>query len=325
VIVHDAYWTATARHADIVLPATITLERNDLGAAGSDAHLVAMHRVVAPFEEARDDYQILSGLARELGCEEAFTEGRTADDWLRSMYDVTRDSASMIGHDLPTFDEFWALGEVDLPVTSRPTRVEAFRADPVREALTTPSGRVELWSATIAAFETPDAPGHPAWREPREWHGSALAARYPLVLIANQPARRLHSQLDFGAHSQDGKRDGREVLRIHPADAAGRGIADGDVVRVANDRGALLATATVSDLVMPGVVQLPTGAWYTPAMVDGRLTCVHGNPNAVTSDRGTSSLAQGSTGQHCLVEVERFDGAIPDLDPYAPPPIARLA
>ena len=77
----------------------------------------------------------------------------------------------------------------------------------------------------------------------------------------------------------------------------------------------------VTDIVMSGVVQLPTGAWYTPALVDGRVTCVHGNPNAVTSDRGTSSLAQGSTGQHCLVEVERFDGPIPDLDPYAPPPL----
>ena len=131
MIVHDAYWTAAARHADIVLPATITLERDDIGAAGSDEHLVAMHRVVEPFGEARDDYGILTGLARELGCEAAFTEGRTPGEWLRALYDRTRAAAAGIGCDLPTFDEFWARGEV-APATDGPTDPSRGASEPIR-------------------------------------------------------------------------------------------------------------------------------------------------------------------------------------------------
>ena len=85
-----------------------------------------------------------------------------------------------------------------------------------------------------------------------------------MTLIANQPATRLHSQLDFGAYSQSKKIAGREAVRLNPADAAQRGIANGDIVRLFNDRGACLAAAAVTEDVMPGVVQLSTGAWYDP-------------------------------------------------------------
>ena len=78
MIVHESAWTATARHADIVFPATMTLERDDIGASGDDPLLVAMHPVAAPFGEARDDYAIFAGLAERLGVGEAFTEGRSA-------------------------------------------------------------------------------------------------------------------------------------------------------------------------------------------------------------------------------------------------------
>ena len=90
VIVHDSAWTATARHADIVLPATITLEREDIGAAAGDPLLVAMHRAVAPYAEARDDYAIFAGLAERLGIAAEFTEGRSARQWLEHIYEPTR-------------------------------------------------------------------------------------------------------------------------------------------------------------------------------------------------------------------------------------------
>jgi biotin/methionine sulfoxide reductase len=80
-----------------------------------------------------------------------------------------------------------------------------------------------------------------------------------LQLIANQPATRLHSQLDFGANSQNSKIEGREPVRIHPRDATARGIGDGDIVRLYNDRGACLAAAVLSDALRPGVAQLSTG------------------------------------------------------------------
>ena len=99
------------------------------------------------------------------------------------------------------------------------------------------------------------------------------------------------------------------------ADASARGLCDGDIVKVYNDRGAYLAVAVITDEIIDGVVQTPTGAWYDP--IDG--VCVNGNPNTVTRDAGTSRLAQGSTGQLCLVEIEKFVGAPPAGRGYAPP------
>ena len=175
--------------------------------------------------------------------------------------------------------------------------VRAFRRDPDAAPLPTPSGKIEIASARIADFAYPDCPGHPTWLPPDE-ASSLPAARFPLQLIANQPATRLHSQLDFGATSLASKIQGREPVRIHPHDAAARGIGDGDIVRLYNDRGACLAGAVLSDALRPGVVQLSTGAWYDPEdpKADNPL-CVHGNPNVLTRDAGTSRLAQGCTGQ----------------------------
>ncbi len=115
---------------------------------------------------------------------------------------------------------------------------------------------------------------------------------------------------------------GREPMVMHPGDAAARGIADGDVVRVFNGRGACLAGVILSDEVMRGVVQLSTGAWYDPAEpgVDGSL-CKHGNPNVLTRDRGTSKIAQGPSAQTTLVEVERFKGDPPPVTAFVPPVI----
>ena len=324
VIVHDPFWTATARHADIVFPATTSLERDDVGAGRNDGYVIAMPRAVPPFGEARDDHAVLAALADRLGVGVEFTEGRDVDGWLRHLYARFRAAHASHGTDLPEFDDFWAAGEVRLPdADEHHTLLEGFRADLESRPLTTSSGRIELWSATIASFGYDDCPGHPVWLEPRERLGGPAARRHPLALVANQPAGRLHSQLDGGAVSQAGKVGGREALRLHPDDAAARGIAAGDVVRVFNDRGACLAGAVLSTDVRPGVVQLPTGAWYTPAdPATAGSMCLQGNPNVLTADHGTSRLAQGSIGQLTLVEVERFDGDVPDVDPYRPPLVA---
>jgi len=199
--------------------------------------------------------------------------------------------------------------------------VRAFCRDPDTAPLPTPSGKVEIWSETIASFGYADCPGHPMWLPPSDGTGSPGAARFPLQLVANQPATRLHSQLDFGATSQAAKVSGREPVRIHPQDAAARNIRDGDVVRLYNDRGACLAGAVLSDALRPGVIQLSTGAWYDPDDPEAESPlCVHGNPNVLTRDIGTSRLAQGCTGQLSLVEIERFDGPPPPVKAFDPPP-----
>lgn len=315
-IVHDSAWTASARHADIVLPATMSLEREDIGAAQTDPLLIAMRAVADPIGEARNDHDILRGLAARLDAEEAFTEGRTPEEWLEFMLEPTRAALSKAGLTAPALDQLRQNGEWKLPsLPDDGGLLRAFRADPAANPLTTPSGRIEIASETIASFGYDDCPGHPVWLEPEE----APEPAAPLWLVSNQPSTRLHSQLDFAAYSQAQKRDGREVVRINPADAAARGIADGDIVRLFNGRGACLAAATVTDAVAPGVLNLPTGAWYDPFVVEGETICAHGNPNMLTRDKGTSRLAQGSTGQLCCVQCEKWTGPVPPIRAYDPP------
>ena len=325
IIVNEAWWNPMARHADIVLPCTSSLEREDIAGGLYDGYLFASRRVVEPYREARDDFAIFRGIARELGVESEYTEDRDAEEWQRHLYDVTRQRASERAVEMPPFDEFRARGVFGLAEPDRPVvMLEAFRADPEANPLHTPSGRIEIFSERIESFGYDDCRGHPRWYEPCEWLGGAGADRHPLHLVSNQPANRLHSQLDNGRHSRAGKIDGREPLAMHPADAGERGIVAGDPVRVFNDRGACLATAVLDDGVRKGVVQLPTGAWYDPAVRgEPGAMCKHGNPNVLTPDKGTSRLAQGPIAHTCLVEVERFEGVPPAVTAFEPPEVIR--
>ncbi|MGO1769488.1 MAG: molybdopterin-dependent oxidoreductase [Microbacterium sp.] len=311
VIVHEPWWTSTAKRADIVLPATTTLERDDIGAKSNDTWIMAMKRAIDPVGEALDDREILRRLAARLGCEEMFTQGST----LRSMYEDSREAAAGHGVELPDFDTFWEQGYARMPFHPPQSHMAQLRAG---TPLPTPSGRIEIFSETIAGFGYDDCLGHPAWF-PK--HEDEVGGAYPLRLISHQPTTRLHSQMDVGALSRGAKVQDREPCRLNPRDAEERGIRDGDVVRVFNGRGACLAGAIVTDDVSAGVVALPTGAWFDP---DPRTRLErHGNPNVLTADRGTSKLAQGPTAQTARVDVERFAGELPRVEAFDPPRLAR--
>ncbi len=321
VIVHEPWWTATARHADIVLPATTTLERNDIGFGSRGRYVIAMQQAVDPLAGARNDHDIFAAIADRLGVGSAFTEDRSEMEWLTFLYQRFRDSTAGAGVDLPDFDAFWRQGYLEVPPPDAPYDMFAtFRADPDGHPLHTPSGRIELFSERIDGFGYEDCPGHPVWLEPAEWLGSPIAERLPLHLLSTMPATRLHGQLDGAGISAAGEVQGREPLRISPVDAAARGIRHGDIVRVFNDRGALLAGAVVSDGLMPGTVQLTNGAWYDPVdpAADGSLD-KHGNANVLTLDRGTSRLGQATMANTALVEVELFRGAVPAVSAFDPP------
>lgn len=316
VVVHEPHWTATARHADVVLPVTTTLEREDLGAGRRDTHLIAMRRVLEPFGEARDDHAVFAELAARLGVRAEFTAGRGTREWLVHLYERWRERLAADGHRVPPFAEFWDAGELELPVPPRTTPLAEFRADPAGSPLPTPSGRIELCPASVAAA---GLPGHPVWLEPSD---GLADDRFPLRLIAHQPRNRLHGQGDVGAVSRAAKIEGREPVRLHPDDAAARGITTGVVVRVFNERGACLAGALISDEVSPGVAVLATGAWYDPVddpAQPGGSWCVHGNPNVLTADRPTSPLSQGCSGQQARVQVERWTAEPPPLSCHRPP------
>lgn len=325
IIVHEPWWNPLARRADIVLPVTTALERNDIAGTGLDSYALAMRKAIEPVGEARNDHDIFVALARTLGIEAAFTEGRDEMTWLKHLYAQWQVRAAEAGALLPDFEKFWDAGHAEFPDrTAGQIFLGRFRAEPEVYKLKTPSGKIELFSANIASYKYDDCPGHPAWFEPAEWLGGAKARQYPLHMISNQPRTRLHSQLDHGSHSQASKINGREPAWINPKDAAARGIKSGDVVRLFNDRGQCLAGAVVTDEVMENVVQLATGAWYSPAapIAGNNLpTCVHGNPNVLTRDAGTSKLAQGSAAQTCLVQMEKFDGDLPPVTAMTPPEI----
>ncbi|MEM7324111.1 MAG: molybdopterin-dependent oxidoreductase, partial [Actinomycetota bacterium] len=312
IVVHEPFWNPMSKRADIVLPATTPLERDDLG--GAETILVAMGAAIEPHGQARDDYDIFVGLAERLGLTEAFTEGRTSAQWLEHLYEQFREANDYA----PSYEQFRQEGmveHVDMYAMGASSQVflAGFRTDPVANPLRTPSGLIQLFSDEIAGFEYDDCPPHPSWLEPFERLGTEAANRFPLHLVSNQPTNKLHSQYDHAASSAERKVAGREPVRLHPDDAAARGITDGTVVRLFNDRGACLAGAVISDKLMPGVVQLATGAWYDP---DRDGMCKHGNPNVLTRDKGTSQLAQGSSAHTCLVQVERFEGDPPPVTAF---------
>lgn len=321
IIVHEPWWTATAKRADIVLPCTTTLERNDFTMGHCDRWLMAMQQAVPPHGEARNEYDIFAALADRLGFGDSFTEGRDEQAWLRWMWNETVSRAQVHRINMPDFDSFWSAGAWELPPMDHPAILHhGYRQDPAANRLNTPSGKIEIWSQTIADFALGDCPPHPAWQAPREWLGAPQAARYPLHLVTNQPKDKLHSQLDFGSNSRKARIKGHIPVTMHPDDAAERGIADGLLVKLFNDRGATLGVAVISSRVRRQVVVMPTGAWFNPAdpATAGSLD-LGGNPNVLTQDIGTSSLAQGSSAQSCLIDVVKYEGTPPSRIAHGAP------
>lgn len=306
IIVNEPVWTATARLADIVLPSSLPIERNDISAGSRDNWIIASRQVVPPRGQTRNDFEIFSALAARFGLAEAFTEGRDEDGWLRHIYQGYRDR----NPSLPDFDAFWAAGYATVDSSADPRASQQpladFVADPAAHPLATPSGRIEIGSQRIAGFGYADCPGHPMWIAPEEWLGAPLASDYPLHLLSPQPSTRLHSQLEAAGPSRAARIAGHEAARFHPGDAADRGIRDGDVVRLFNARGSTLVGAILDHRLTRGVVSLPTGATWTPDGASEGLDLA-GNPNALTSDIGVSRLSQGPASGSCLIEAERFE------------------
>lgn len=333
IICNEWCWTPTAKRADIVLPCTTHVERNDISMSQRDPYLIRVAQAVAPPKNVRDDYDIFRGIARQMGFEDRFTEGKSADDWIREIYGKIAYSKGNVGDlasteldsgpsdqpklDLPEWDSFCAKGWHRVEPAKTPRIMLAdFVRDPVAHPLDTPSGKIEIFSETVASFDYENCLGHPVWFTPYEWLGNATSD--DLHLISNQPGTKLHSQLDQGAVSRAGKINDREPVQIHRDDAQTRGIAHGDLVRLFNARGACLAVAQITGDVRHGVLQMATGAWWDP---DETGMCRHGNPNALTRDKGTSDLGQGPTAHTCLVQIERYRGLAPAVQAFDPPDI----
>lgn len=315
IVVNEPYWTATAKYADIVLPATTSYERNDLEMGGdySQLYVFPMHQCVPPQHEARNDYDIFAGLAEKLGVLEGYSEGKDEMQWLKGMYDNMKEQARNARVALPPFDMFWASNNyIRFPIPKENKqwiRFADFRENPLLNPLGTPSGKIEIYSDAVAKMDYADCRGLPGWLPPQEWYQSPLADKYPLSLHTAHPINRLHSQLDNTPLREKYAVADREAIWIHPEDANARKIADGDLVRAFNDRGQIMVGAVVTERVRPGVVRISEGAWFDPAdpAVPGSI-CKNGNVNCLTFDIGSSSLAQGNCGQMAQLDIEKYHG-----------------
>ncbi len=324
IICHEWCWNSLAKRSDIVLPCTTPLERDDIALTPRDPYVVSMSKLTEPYGQSRDDFHIFSGIAKVMGVEKKFTEGRSVGEWIRWIYDKTKLDALAMDIKMPCYDQFMRDGWFKFQAPSKPIiMLKDFRSEPEANRLRTPSGKIEIFSSTVAKFKYDDCPGFPAWIEPCEWLGRKNSD-YRLHLISNQPKDKLHSQLDHGAVSQNTKMKGRQPLHINPEDARSRNITDESFVEIYNERGSCYAVAKFDEKLREGVVQMSTGAWYDP--VDGLIEnapCKNGNPNVLTPDKGTSKLGQGPIAHSCLVEIRTVTTNLDPVTAYQPPVIIR--
>ena len=196
-----------------------------------------------------------------------------------------------------------------------------FRADPEINALGTPSGFIEIFSRKIDRYGYKECQGHPMWFEKSERsHGGPGSDKHPIWLQSCHPNKRLHSQMcDSQAYREAYTVQGREPIYLNPKDAKRRGIKDGDLVRVFNDRGQLLAGAVLSNNFAPGVARIEEGAWYAPIDATIGSLDTYGDPNTLTQDIPTSELAQATSANTCQVEYEKFKGKAPAVTAFNGP------
>lgn len=323
IVISEIYWTAAAKHADIVLPITTSFERNDLTMTGdySNQHLVPMKQVVEPQGEARSDFDVFADMAEYLkpGGRHVYTEGKSEMDWLKGFYKAAQKGGKAVRVRMPNFGKFWDDNEIiEMKVNQKAAqfvRHADFRKDPVMNPLGTPSGKIEIYSKTIESYGYADCPAHPTWIEPTEFYGSAKNGE--LQLMSAHAAHRLHSQFNYAKIREQYAIGNREPISINPVDAKARGIKTGDLVRAYNDRGEVLVGALVTDSIKQGAVCIHEGGW--PDLDPNTGMCRNGGVNVLTSDIPSSRLGNGCAANSSLVNIEKFTGQAPDLMAFTPP------
>lgn len=293
LVVMDTHLTSTARWADILLPSCAYPEVEDLYSSGwgMDIDYFLASGKVEAFFEARPIWEVCRDLAGRLGVEEAFTESKSREQWLQQLMD--EQIRPYYPHLPATLEEVRKAGVIR-KAKSRdfPVPMEDFRKDPVAHPLTTPSGKIELYSQTLAELSRTRETGRylgdripPVPQYIVTWEGfedAEAAKKYPLQMITNHYKGQTHSHYA----NVDWLREVLpQTLWINPLDATERGIRHGDLLKVWNDRGTLLIKAKVTRRIIPGVVCMPQGSWYNP----DKNGVDHGAcPNTLTAFRPTA-------------------------------------
>ncbi|PSM51276.1 molybdopterin-containing oxidoreductase I, DMSO/TMAO/BSO reductase family, catalytic subunit [Campylobacter blaseri] len=310
VVVHEPWWTPMAKMADIVLPSTTPLERDDMSYGGSYSqdYVYAMKKVIEPLWESRNDYDVFEEMAKRVGEREhrKFTGNRTKMERIKGFYERS-DCPNYV-----SFEDFWEKGYVYFEPSEdayKYVRHAEFRADPEANKLRTESGKFQIFSQKFADLKLKDFKGHPTWFEPAEWLGDEeKTKKYPFHVLSPHPKYRIHSQLDNCFMRKLYKVGNREPVMINSEDAKKYNIKDGDTVEVFNERGKLLAGAVVTDKIMSGVISICEGTWYDPEnTTDEKPRCIAGHVNVLTPSIPTSTMAQSTSANTCLASIKKVD------------------
>lgn len=295
IVATDHIMTSSARYADILLPDTTFFEEWAIGASwGSGDLIVLSQKIVDNFYEARTEYDWVAELAEKLGVGEEYTEGRTQLDWIKWTLDETR----KLEPETPTFEELQKINVYGWKYPGPRVPFKEQIENPEEHKFKTPSGKIEIFSKALYDMNNEEIPAVPRYVPSWEGPEDELTEKYPLQLIGWKPKNRANSVHDTHPWLRE---MAEHKMWINPIDAEKRNLKQGDRVKVFNDRGATMIEVNITPRIIPGVVAIPTGAYYMP---DENGVDQNGCSNVLTTDRKTA-LAHGNAHHTCLVEVEK--------------------
>ncbi|VUX24531.1 Dimethyl sulfoxide reductase DmsA precursor [Escherichia fergusonii] len=296
IVLSDLFMTPSAKYADVLLPETSFMERWNIGETwGTASYLILSEKLIEPEFERRTDYDWLRDVAKKLGVEAEFSQGRDEKQWIEHIWEQTR--LAMPDENLPDF------------ATLQKTRRHLFKSaphiafeanirDPQNNPFPTPSGKIEIFSKRLFDMQDPEIPALSHYVPAFEGPEDKLTAKYPLQLITWKGKNRANSTQYANPWLQEVQ---TQKLWLNPQDAKQRGISEGDSVKIYNDRGVSIIPVEITPRIIPGVVAMQAGAWWQP---DAQGIDRGGCANVLSSTRITA-LAKGNSHQTMLVEVEK--------------------
>ena len=298
IVVSDLYMTPSAKYADLLLPETSFMERWNIGETwGTGNYVMLSEKLVEPAFERRSDYDWLCDVADKLGLKQAFSAGRSEQQWIAHIWEQTRQA--MPQENMPDF----ATLRVQRHHLFKSEPYVAFEAnirDPQNHPFATPSGKIEIFSKRLYDMHHPEIPALSHYVPAHEGPQDPLSERYPLQLITWKGKNRANSTQYANPWLQEVQ---TQKLWINPLDAQPRGLTSGDTVRIHNDRGLCQVEVEVTPRIIPGVVAMQAGAWWQP---DAQGIDRGGCANVLSSARITA-LAKGNSHQTMLVEVTKHE------------------
>ena len=297
IVCSDVFMTPSARYADLVLPATSVFEGENMinPWAGSNYYL-KHNQVIRPLFGCRFEWDWLKEVAARLGVYDDFIEGKPlVSDWLRANYALIREREP----ELPDYETFSREGGWQFKEQIKAVGFEQEIKDPENHPFPTPSGKIEIFSKRLYDLGQPDIAAIPCYMPCPEGPEDPLKERFPLQLIGWHTRRRAHSIHDNNEWQDEVEKPG---VWIHPEDAAVRGIQDGEMTEVYNDRGCIRIPAVVTRRIRQGVAAISQGGWFTP---DKQGTDIRGSINVLTSTAYPTPIAKGNPQHTNLVEIRK--------------------